>query len=344
MAKANAMLIVALALVLAAALVQGCKKKESKKDEWSTGKYVPPAKTGPKLKPLAKFSCKVVGKLRQWRYNPVVAVLPGDRVLVAGGRQSKKWLTSAEIFDPATGKTDSTGAMKHERAVMGTLKLADGRVLVFGGGAKPIELFDPAKGTWRAAGRLKDEAVGVAGVQLASGKVYIAGGELTDRRAMSKQAVLWDPKSVTAKTLPELKLGLRASAFSTKEGKVALLGKDVDEDRSKLYVTDLQSGTIDELKPEGILLKAVKELGRSRGGDQVALAYGPDGKLIDPPTGLRGKALLRFFPSRLSWRSLAKLNHDHGAGGAVVALSPDKIVVLGGSNEVDSAVEVCTPE
>ena len=341
MAKANAMLIALLVLALSVAL-PGCKKKETK-DEWSTGKYVPPPKTGPKLKPLPKFSCKDVGKLNQWRYNPVVAVLPGGRVLVAGGRQSKKWLTTTEIFDPATGKVEGAGAMKHERAVMGTQKLADGRVLVFGGGAKPLELFDPAKEAWQDVGRIKDEAVGVAGVQLPDGKVYIAGGELTDRRDMSRQALLWDPKTRKTKKLPELKQGLRGWAFLTKEGKIALLGKPAGEDRAKLWITDPQRGSVDALKPEGLLLKAVSELGRSKGGDQVALAYGPDGSPIDPPTGLRGKALLRFFPSRLSWRSLAKLNHDHGAGGAVVALSPDKIVVLGGSNEVDAAVEICTP-
>jgi len=343
MARADATRITALALMLAATAV-GCQKKDAVQDEWTTGKFVPKAdKPAEKLEPLPRFSCKLVGKLQQWRYNPVISVLSDGRVLVAGGRQSKKWLTSSEIFDPATGRAEPTGPMKHERAEMSTVKLADGRVLVFGGGARPLELFDPKTRTWRVVGQLKQEAVGVAGVQLADGKVYIAGGELTDRREMSKQAFFWEPGSGKLSKLTELQLGLRGAAYLTAAGKIALLARAPEEEKPRLRVTDPASGSVDELKPEGIVLKALSELGRAKGDEQVALAHGSDGKLASPPTGLRGAALLRFFPSRRSWRSLAKLHHDHGSGGAVAALSPDKLLVLGGSTELESAVELCAP-
>lgn len=226
--------------------------------------------------------------------------------------------------------------------MMGTLGLSDGRVLVYGGGARTLELFDPKSRTWRPAGRLKQDAVGVAGVQLADGRVYLAGGELTDRRAMSKAAALWDPKTRRLTGLPPLKQGLRGMAFLTDDGKLGLLAKLAEGDRPKLFVTDPRQGTLEPLAAKGLELKALKELGRSKG--EVLLAHGPDGRLIRPPTGLRGAALLRFFPSRRSWRTLAKLDHDRGSGGAVVALSADRILVLGGAAERDSAVELCTPE
>jgi hypothetical protein len=342
---------VAALLLAAAAMLAGCKKTEptkatTKKDEWEHGKFVPPPpKATEKLKPLPRFTCRIAGALREWRYNPVVSVLADGRVLVAGGRAKKKWLTSSEIFDPTSGRSRRVGAIGQERALHTTVKLKDGRVLVVGGGAAPIELFDPARNAWRVAGRIKQDAVGVAAVQLADGRVYIAGGELTARRQMSQSAYLWAPKTGKPSPLPKLQQGIRGAAFLADDGAVLLLARDsATETKAKLFVTDPQKGTLTPYEPKGLLSKALRELGRSKGGEEVVLAYGSDGKPILPPTGLRGDALLRFFPSRMSWRTLGKLLRDHGAGGAVVALSPDKILVLGGSNAKDAVVEICTPE
>lgn len=342
---------VAALLLAAAAMAAGCKKTEpagatAKKDEWQTGKYVPPAaKSTEKLKPLPRFTCRVAGALREWRYNPVVSVLADGRVLVAGGRAKKKWLTSTEIFDPTTGRSKRAGAIGQERALHTTVKLADGRVLVVGGGATPIELYDPARKAWRVAGRIQQDAVGVAAVQLADGRVYIAGGELTARRQLSQLACLWSPKTGKLSPLRKLPQGIRGAAFLADDGKVVLLTREsATETKSKLFVTDPEAGTLAPYEAKDLLFKALHELGRSKGGEEVVLAHGPDGKPILPPTGLRGDAVLRFFPSRMSWRTLGKLLREHGSGGAVVALSPDRILVLGGSNAKDAVVEICTPE
>lgn len=345
MTKAN--MVMTVVLVLCALVMASCKEsdKAAGKDEWKTGKYVPPAAPSQqvKLKPLPRFACKAVGPLSKWRYDPVVSLLSDGRVLVAGGRQRKEWLSSSEIFDPQTGKSVTAGAMKEPRALQGSVRLADGRVLVYGGGAKDLELFEPKSRAWRVVGKLKQEAVGVAGVQRADGKVYLAGGEFTGKRAMATSAVLWDPKTSKLTPLPQLKQGLRGTGFVSEKGEVVLLARQSEDSASKLMVPDPQKGTLTPFESEDLLFKALKELGRSKGGDQVKLAYGPDGKPILPPTGLREKALLRFFPSRMSWRSLAKLNHDH-SGGGVVALSADRILVVGGADASSSVAEICTPE
>lgn len=338
MVKASSPLIVALALAIAAG---GCDKKKAAKDEWETGKYVPPPEPAKKLPPLPTFSCSAAGKLKKWRYGPVVSALPGGRVLVAGGRQGKAWLDSAEIFDPATGKSESAAPMKQRRVMHGALRLTDGRVLVYGGGSKDLELFDPAKKSWRAVGRVKKDTVGIAAVQLSDGSVFLAGGDLTDRRALSDGAFRWNPGKRRVKVLTPLKVGVKGEAFLADGGEVVLLAKQGDEERRKLLRVEPGKGELTPYKSDKLLFKALQEMGRMKGGNDVVLAYGPDGKPTSPPTGLRKKVLLRFFPSRMSWRTLARLEHDH-SGGATLALSPDKILVVGGSDAEKSSVEICT--
>ncbi len=93
------------------------------------------------------------------------------KILVAGGfgavdpsgpTGNAEPLTSAELYDPATGQWTATGAMSERRAWHTATLLGDGRVLVAGGakaagGGSAVdtaELYDPASGTWTPAGNL----------------------------------------------------------------------------------------------------------------------------------------------------------------------------------------------
>jgi hypothetical protein len=64
------------------------------------------------------------------------AVLPDGEVLAAGGRDSdtELALASAERFDPTTGTWSVTGHMASPRVTQMWTYLADGQVLVIGGG------------------------------------------------------------------------------------------------------------------------------------------------------------------------------------------------------------------
>jgi hypothetical protein len=108
-------------------------------------------------------------------------------VLVAGGWAAPgTFLSSAEIYNPATATFSPTGDMTVRRALAVAAPLPDGRVLVAGGydGTGGVlyrataEVFNPATGTFSAAG------IGVMGsprssavaAPLPGGRVLVAGG------------------------------------------------------------------------------------------------------------------------------------------------------------------------
>jgi N-acetylneuraminic acid mutarotase len=130
------------------------------------------------------------------RYS--VTLLADGKVLVAGGQEISGIhgaSASAELYDPQSGAWTATGAIIEKRMDHIATLLADGRVLVIGGGGAPglddglrsPELYDPASGTWRATASML-AAGGHTATLLPDGKVLVTGG--TDG-----SAELYDPGS-----------------------------------------------------------------------------------------------------------------------------------------------------
>lgn len=105
----------------------------------------------------------VVAPMGTGRWLHTATLLADGRVLVVGGRDNNctldcEWhsLGSAEIFDPATGDFAPTGSLGVSRFGHAAARLADGRVVVFGGSTTEdlgntdqvtaIEVYDPATG------------------------------------------------------------------------------------------------------------------------------------------------------------------------------------------------------
>src|ERR1035437_1152890 len=93
------------------------------------------------------------------RYFQTETVLPNGKVLVAGGDNINSGpLSSAELYDPATGTWTGTGSMNTVREHHPATLLSKGKVLVAGGNDltfNPIataELYDPATGIWTGTG------------------------------------------------------------------------------------------------------------------------------------------------------------------------------------------------
>ncbi len=60
-------------------------------------------------------------------------MLPNGKVLVAGGYGNGGALTSAELYDPASGSWTATGSLNTARDVHTATLLPNGKVLVAGG-------------------------------------------------------------------------------------------------------------------------------------------------------------------------------------------------------------------
>jgi len=95
---------------------------------------------------------------------------------------------------PAANAWTVVGAPTVDRGVNGiTIGLADGRVLVAGGGHQALnsaEIFDPASGSWTATGSMHGARTYPVAVRLADGKVLVAGGDDGGNLA---SAELFDP-------------------------------------------------------------------------------------------------------------------------------------------------------
>jgi hypothetical protein len=140
------------------------------------------------------FSSAGIGSMSVPRVGAVAAPLPDGRVLVAGGGYNDgtadHFLSSAEVFDPATNTFSSAGigSMSMPRANAIAAPLPDGRVLVGGGISDSLgialssaEVFDPAANTFSSAGigAMSTPRSGGAAAPLGDGRVLVMGGQLS---------------------------------------------------------------------------------------------------------------------------------------------------------------------
>ena len=98
------------------------------------------------------------GEMTTVRYFHMAVLLSNGYVIVMGGENlgadgRLHDLTSAEIYDPATGKWTETGSMNSQHPSERAALQSNGKVLVYEGGVDgyPIhghELYDTATGTW----------------------------------------------------------------------------------------------------------------------------------------------------------------------------------------------------
>ena len=75
----------------------------------------------------------VTGSLNTPSGSHTATLLSNGQVLVAGGTNASVFLSSAELYNPATGKWTITGSMTTARAEHSATLLPNGEVLVAGG-------------------------------------------------------------------------------------------------------------------------------------------------------------------------------------------------------------------
>ena len=171
------------------------------------------------------------GSLAVARAGAGAALLPDGKVLIVGGGTgpgAREPTASAELFDPATGRSSPTGALAEARYKHGIVATGDGRVLVFGGSDRRdrdgkltlVERYDPEARAFVAAGRLLEPRYKIAGSVLAlpDGRVLVAGG--------APRAELYDPASGRSALVgPDLGKSLNfATATLLPDGSVLVAG------------------------------------------------------------------------------------------------------------------------
>jgi Galactose oxidase, central domain len=144
------------------------------------------------------------GSMTTARYGHTATLLPSGQVLVAGGdgscvNGSCPTLSSAELYNPATGTWAPTGSMTTARADHAATLLQGGQVLVAGGTAyagSSAELYHPATGTWTATGSLNFPRYDTPMWLLPSGQVLVVCG-INDPGVPQCVAELYNPAAGT---------------------------------------------------------------------------------------------------------------------------------------------------
>ncbi|MBI1872909.1 MAG: hypothetical protein HYS05_03350 [Acidobacteria bacterium] len=304
------------------------------------------------------------GNLITPRYGHIAVRLADGKVLVAGGiridyvRYTDRVVSSAEIYDPATGTWQPAGELSVPREGHTANLLADGTVLVIGGSNyyqgsgwfthSSAEIYDPVTGAWSSAGTMPSPHVGHASTVLANGEVLVIGGVFVGRGV--REVELFDPSTRTWTRTGNL-TSARAGPVATllPDGRVLVAGGGGEVicdgvsgqlcavDTAELYdpvtgqwsatgrMTDRRADHTATLLPDGKVLVA----GGHRGD---VVYYAGDGRVYDPRfdaniTVLRTAEL--YDPVSGQWRATSDMNASR-YGHTAALLANGNVLVAGG--------------
>jgi N-acetylneuraminic acid mutarotase len=192
------------------------------------------------------------GNLNAARDGHVATLLGNGQVLAAGGWDGGDInFSSAELYDPISGKWTVTSPMAEGHWRPTATLIAGGRVLIAGGnGTTPgeatsvAELYDPATATWSLAGSMATARVLHTATLLPNGKVLVTGG-YNDVSGYLQSAELFDPTTQTWSSAGHLNsTRLAHTATLLPNGKVLVVGGEGDDGRGDGFVSALNSAEL----------------------------------------------------------------------------------------------------
>lgn len=186
-------------------------------------------------------------------------LLPDGKVLIAGGmRRNQDFYKSAELYDPAPGRFQSTGEMNQRRVGHIAVLLPSGKVLIAGGwvgkaGTDSAELYDPASGKFTAiAAKMTTPRGRPSATVLANGDVLIAGGERRDNESLAT-AEIFHLKTLSFQPTGAMHHArISHTATLLKDGRVLFAGGYADGVASSAELYDPSSGTFTETGSLGV--------------------------------------------------------------------------------------------
>ncbi|MCU0655403.1 MAG: PEGA domain-containing protein [Polyangiaceae bacterium] len=239
---------------------------------------------------------------RRWHQGPRFSeqlnghsalVLDDGRLLVAGGEPLAKSHRLLALWDEKTGVlTEQQLGLASIRAFGTATKLADGRVLFFGGTpeTKPAEIFDPKTGISTPVGPAYPARYAHTATLLEDGSVLIAGGSVqrdaTPYEKTQPEALRLDPTTLEATPLAMEPARLAHSATRLPDGRVLLMGGLILDDEG-----ELQEGAPTQLfdPKTGAFTDTPGQLQTNHYNHQATVL--PDGRVL-----LSGGFILTFNP------------------------------------------------
>jgi len=282
------------------------------------------------------------GSLNTARAGHTATLLPGGKVLVAGGRGSSEILRSTELYDPTSGTWTATGDLSVPRSGHTATLLANGQVLVVGGDVGQAsayslgmlgtaELYDPGAGTWRRTGSLNMPRAGFSATLLSSGEVLVAGGVDNSDTALTS-AELYDPATGTWRYTGSL-AGARFAHSATRllDGRVLVVGGSGDD----FLQTAISSAEV--YQPALGVWSTADSVGTARQGVTATLL--PGGKVLVAggsayvPTPSGGysvsTALTYIYDPVTQWSATGPMNVAR-SGHTATLLAGGEVLVAGG--------------
>lgn len=238
------------------------------------------------------------GALLEPRVSTTTALLPGGKVLVAGGWIGSTVAGSTELFDPRVGRSSSGPKLSSPKADMAVVTLRDGRILFAGGfdgraALDAIDVFDPADGSLRRLGTLAVARTGAGAALLRDGRVLIVGGGLnatTGLRAAASAEII-DPTTGESRLTGNLaQARYKHSVLSLSNGHVlAIGGSDERDSRGKLDTIESYDSATGRFTLAGRMVAKRFKIPSSvvvLGDGRVLIAGGaPRAEIFNPATG-----------------------------------------------------------